>query len=276
MAPSTATTTQLNGHYANQYPNQNDKLPLLHLPHNKAYTRYAPNIIIALSSLYVVSFLLHYIIRKCRKYRDRKLQREKQHLKQAWKKTMAKFELQSKHNLLLYPDSAYNKEQSYNSSASSITLNYSSCTSPTSPSITATPVDISSDKKHCHQPHSPSSSLSSFATTDTAAGNSIQLANHHPIIVEPAFTEKVASINRESMRHDDRPSRHMFGSNKLANYWKINNNKRLNLLWQWSVALGYCEYSHAKYLDDMVRQLQRYNIDVSTTVNRERVVLEDE
>ncbi|GAN05529.1 hypothetical protein MAM1_0094c05000 [Mucor ambiguus] len=278
MAPSTATTTQLNGHYANQYPNHNNKLRPPHLPHNKAYTRYAPNVIIALSSLYMVTFVLHYIIKKCRKYRDKKLQREKQHLKQAWKKTMAKFELQPKQNLLLYPDSAYNnKEQSYCSSASSFTLHHSSCTSPTSPSTTVVPTDNGSSKKHCHQLPSPSSSLSSFATTNTAADNSIQLANHHPIVVEPAFTAKALSIYTDSMNHDDRPARYIFSnSNKLANYWKINNNKRLNLLWQWSVAMGYCEYNHAKSLDDMVRQLQRYNLDTSTSVDREDVVLEDE
>ncbi|KAL9551258.1 hypothetical protein MBANPS3_004344 [Mucor bainieri] len=256
MAPSTATTTQLNGHYANQYPNHNNKLPPPHLPHNKAYTRYAPNVIIALSSLYV---------------------REKQHLKQTWKKVMAKFELQSKHNLLLYPDSAYNnKEQSYNSSATSFTLHQSSCTSPTSPSTTAVPTDIGSSVKLCHQPPSPSSSLSSFATTNTAASNSVQL-NNHPIMVESVFSSKALSIYRDSMSHNDRPFWLIFStSNKLVSYWKISNNKRLNLLWQWSVAMGYCEYSHAKDLDDMVRQLQGYNHDISTCMNREGVVLEDE
>ncbi|KAF1796524.1 hypothetical protein V8B55DRAFT_1323517 [Mucor lusitanicus] len=277
MAPSTATTTQLNGHYANQYPNHSNKLPPPHLPRNKAYTRYAPNVIIALSLLYVLAFVLHYIIKKCRKHRDKKLQREKQHLKQAWKKTMAKFELQSKHHLLLYPDSAYNKEdQSYNSSASSFTLHHSSCTSPISPSTSAVPPDIGSSKKQCHQPPSPSSSLSSFATTNTAAGNSIHLANQHPIILAPVFTEKTASMYRDSVNNDGRPSRHMFSNNKLVNYWKINNSKRLSLLWQWSVAMGYCEYNHAKSLDEMVRQLQRYNLDSSTSINREGVVLEDE
>lgn len=276
MAPSTATTTQLNGHYANQYPNHNNKLPPPHLPQNKAYTRYAPSFIIALSSLYVFTFVLHYILKKCKKYRDKKLQREKQQLKQAWKNTMAKFELQSKPSLLLYPDSAYNnKEQSNNSSASSLTLNHSSCTSPTSPSITAVHVDISPNKKDCHQPPSPSSSLPSFATTYTAAGNSIQLANHRIAIV-PALTEKAASAQKELMNHDARPSRHMFSNNRLIDYWKINNNKRLNLLWQWSVTMGYCEYSHAKDLDAMVRQLQRYNLDTSTAVSREGVVLVDE
>ncbi|KAL9539565.1 hypothetical protein PS6_011154 [Mucor atramentarius] len=262
MAPSTATTTQLNGHYANQYPNHNNKLPPPHLPQNKAYTRYAPNFIIALSSLYVFIFVLRYILKKCKKYRDKKLQREKQQLKQAWKNTMAKFELQSKSSLLVYPDYAYNKEQSNNSSASSLTLNHSSCTSPTSPSTTAVHVDISPSKKDCHQPPSPSSSLSSFATTYTAT--------------VPALTEKAALAQKELMNHDARPSRHMFSNNRLIDYWKINNNKRLNLLWQWSVTMGYCEYSHAKDLDAMVRQLQRYNLDTSTAVSREGVVLVDE
>ncbi|EPB92653.1 hypothetical protein HMPREF1544_00382 [Mucor circinelloides 1006PhL] len=276
MAPSTATTTQLNGHYANQYPNHNNKLPPLHLPQNKAYTRYAPNFIIALSSLYVFTFVLRYILKKCKKHRDKKLQREKQQLKQAWKNTMAKFELQSKPSLLLYPDSAYNnKEQSNSSSASSLTLNHSSCTSPISRSTTAVHLDINPNKKDCHQPPSPSSSLSSFATTYTAAGNSIQLANHRIVIV-PALTEKAASAQKELMNHDARPSRHMFNSNRLIDYWKISNNKRLNLLWQWSVTMGYCEYSHAKDLDAMARQLQRYNLDTSTAVSREGVVLVDE
>lgn len=275
MAPSTATTTQLNGHYANQYPNYNhNKLPPPHLPHNKAYTQYAPNFIIALSTLYIIAFLLHYLTKKCRKYRDKKQQQEKQLLKLAWKKTMAKFELHLKRNSnVLYPDSAYNKQQSYHSSASSFTLNNHS--SPASPSsLTATTAAISinintADKKHYHyhnndryQPPSPSSSLPSFATAITTTGSPIKVAHqHHPVIVAVEKEPKDA--------HSRRLSRHMFGNETWTNYWKINNNKRLSLLWQWSVAMGYCEYSHAKYLDDMAQQLQKCKVvdctNISTT-----------
>jgi hypothetical protein len=42
----------------------------------------------------------------------------------------------------------------------------------------------------------------------------------------------------------------------ITNYWKINNKKRLSLLWQWSVSMGYSEYNHAKMLKHLVLQLQ--------------------
>ncbi|KAG2194060.1 hypothetical protein INT46_008212 [Mucor plumbeus] len=265
MASITATATQLNGHYANQYPNHNNnKLIPPHLPHNKAYTQYAPNFIIALSALYLIAFLLHYFLKKCRKYRDKKQQREKQHLKSTWKKAIAKFEIYSKNDSnVLYPDSTYNKQQSYISSASSFTLNNHSSPASSS-SITATTAAISInidtiDKKHCphynsnrHQPSSPSSSsLCSFTTADTTTVDFSKIDHqHHPVI---------GSVEKEPKDdvHGGRLSRHMFGSETLTNYWKINNNKRLSLLWQWSVAMGYCEYSHAKILNNMVQQLQR-------------------
>lgn len=267
MASSTTTATQLNGHYANQYPtHNNNKLLPPHLPHNKAYTQYAPNLIIALSTLYLIAFLLHYLIKKCRKYRDKKQQREKQHLKLTWKKAMAKFRIHSKNDSnVIYPGSAYNKQQSYISSASSFTLNNHSPPASSS-SLTATTAAISvnidtADKNHYHhhnnnrhQPPSPSSSslsLSSFATATTTTENSIKIDyQRHSVIVA------VEKEPKDDIR-GCRMSRYMFGSETLTNYWKINNDKRLNLLWQWSVAMGYCEYSHAKVLDDMVQQLQR-------------------
>ncbi|KAI8639961.1 hypothetical protein BD408DRAFT_434733 [Parasitella parasitica] len=257
MAPGNAPISQLNGHYANQYPNHNNKLPPTHLTQNKAYTHYMPSLIIALSALYVLAFVLHYLFRKCRKYGDRKQQREKQELKLVWTNAMTKFELlRSKRNsnMLLYPHSAYNKQESYNSSASSFTLN----NYPSPSTVTATHIGI--DKQH--QSLSPYSSVSSFATATTTIGNSVNHNQHASVAVEKPGCS----------------SWYMIFKDKLVNYWRLTRNKKLTLLWQWSVAMGYSEYNHAKNLDDMVLRLQRYQEfdDDKHTVNEDDIAFVDE
>ncbi|KAG2233795.1 hypothetical protein BDF21DRAFT_423204 [Thamnidium elegans] len=42
---------------------------------------------------------------------------------------------------------------------------------------------------------------------------------------------------------------------KGKNYCKMNNTKRLRLLWQWGTAMGYVEYSHAKELNALIFKL---------------------
>ena len=39
--------------------------------------------------------------------------------------------------------------------------------------------------------------------------------------------------------------------------YKIDPSKRLSILWQWSVAMGYAEYEHAKHLNQFIDELSR-------------------
>lgn len=40
-------------------------------------------------------------------------------------------------------------------------------------------------------------------------------------------------------------------------YWIKNQKKRRRLIWQWSVAMGYCRYSHACRIDALIVQLEQ-------------------
>ncbi|KAI7854466.1 hypothetical protein BDC45DRAFT_535480 [Circinella umbellata] len=44
---------------------------------------------------------------------------------------------------------------------------------------------------------------------------------------------------------------------KKWRYWTQNKKKRRKLIWQWSVAMGYCQYTHANRIDYLVHQLQQ-------------------
>ncbi|KAI9253543.1 hypothetical protein BY458DRAFT_559002 [Sporodiniella umbellata] len=38
-------------------------------------------------------------------------------------------------------------------------------------------------------------------------------------------------------------------------FWSKRQSKRLKLIWQWSVSMGYCEYPHGKQLNDLIHVL---------------------
>ncbi|OBZ89229.1 hypothetical protein A0J61_02718 [Choanephora cucurbitarum] len=44
-----------------------------------------------------------------------------------------------------------------------------------------------------------------------------------------------------------------------SNPFHLSQQKQLRLLWQWSLSMGYCEYSHAARLNQLVLNLESQN-----------------
>ncbi|CAO3679324.1 unnamed protein product [Rhizopus stolonifer] len=44
-------------------------------------------------------------------------------------------------------------------------------------------------------------------------------------------------------------------------FWSKRQSKRLNLLWQWSVSVGYCENPHTKELNELIHILTSQETD---------------
>ncbi|KAI8372976.1 uncharacterized protein BYT42DRAFT_578761 [Radiomyces spectabilis] len=43
---------------------------------------------------------------------------------------------------------------------------------------------------------------------------------------------------------------------QLSRYWRNNKARRRRLIWQWSLAMGYCRYAHAQKLESLIAQHQ--------------------
>lgn len=193
------------------------------LPDNIVYKNYIPKIVIGLSIVYLLSFLIRCVMRKYRHIRDKKQQREIQRLKLTWKNNIKKH--QFKDSLLIEkrdiecPPIAYN--ESFHSSSSS-TLN-----SPTIP------------YNHSTINFSQSRSLSTSSSCSTSSSKTIDISKQY-----------WSSFNKTEEVKKDVHSR-----SRTDQCWKINDNKRLNILWQWGVSKGYVEYEHAKSLNTLIDQL---------------------
>jgi hypothetical protein len=48
---------------------------------------------------------------------------------------------------------------------------------------------------------------------------------------------------------------HLDHSAENTYFWTRQQKKRLQLLWNWSVAMGYCEYNHGKELNALIEML---------------------
>lgn len=204
------------------------------LQNNKIYTHHFPNFIISLTVLYVFCFLIRFIIRKYRRMRERKQQQEIRRLKQAWIHGMKKqqfkdsllFEQQEK-VIIDFPPSTYN--ESFHSTLSSSTLN--------------SPTTLCNNNSHCNFNSSSfiqERSLSTTSSTSSSSSRTIGLPNPYFFNNNKKMTKKVLQEVQQT---------------KPSHYWKINNIKRLNILWQWSVSMGYVDYQHAKDLNLLIDEL---------------------
>lgn len=157
------------------------------LINNKIYSHYIPRIIIGISIFYLCILLIAYIVKRCRRHREKLEQREKDRLKLIWQKSMIELHLKkhrSRDTLITYPNNVHTDYCSSYSSSSTLKSNQF-----------ATAIDFSSLNK---------------------------------------------PYKHKSIR--------------------LTRSKRLNLLWQWGLSTGYCEYSHAKKLNAFIVELQqKYN-----------------
>lgn len=204
------------------------------LPDNIVYRNYIPKFIIGLSIVYVLSFLIRCIMCKYRRTRDKKQQREIQRLKLTWRNNMKKHQfkdsLLNEHQDIECPPTTYN--ESFHSSSSS-TLN-----SPTLP------------YKHSIVTFSQSRSLSTSSSCSSSSSKTLDISKQY----WPSF-EKTEEVKKDVQQ-----------KSRTDRCWKLNNNKRLNILWQWGVSKGYVEYEHAKNLNALIDELSNKKLHSSAAV----------
>jgi hypothetical protein len=260
VLPAQHSNDRESNYYNDIYTTDSTELPTSSsLSHNKAYTEYLPNITIALSILYLCVFLLRYIWVKYQRCLDNQRQLEKQRWILAWERVITKCQLKDsllfddnqKHRLV-FPPSTYD----VHSSASSLTLNNrdsSAFTFISEPSTTSIRDDVAVEK-------------SELSCSDNTKSVSYALYNNGC---------EMKQLMKKGYR-STAENQSKCGFNPIfRNHWKINHKKRLALLWQWSVSMGYCEYSHAKKLNDLVSRLQN-NRGTNNHANTESFLLAEE
>lgn len=262
-------------YYNDLYTTDGNELPTLSsLSRSKAYTNYLPILTIILSSIYLSTFLLRYVWNKVRKYRNRKRQQEKQQWKLVWKKSITK--CQFKDTLLFDNDSTYQiasplSTYDGHSSASSLTLNSQSCRSDAS--VITFISEPNTRIRDCN-----SLEKTGYSCSDIIKSSNCTLCTIDDEHGKNHFSTKIL-MNPNICLHNEKRDNLNFGaddnilskfniSRLIRNYWKISRNTRLNLLWNWSVSMGYCEYSHAKQLNDLILRLEN-NRDISGQNNNE-------
>lgn len=262
------------------------------LPSNSIYIQHFPNFLIVLSIIYTLCFLTRYSIRKFRRFRDKKQQQEKRRLRQAWTTSMIKHQLlllerksllpcsqkenekgkeeeEEETKTIAYPPSIYIGSTLYNYSTSSLTINNDP---PSLPSTTCCGSPLNSEKstflfalnnssKTCC-----STANSSSTTIEVTPSHSPTINNNHfPLNKIIDTSNKTVMMKPSSKKEKQRQKSKLSKYPSLASTWKISKAKRLSLLWQWSVSMGYTEYNHAKVLNDLVLQLcrpkQEYGFD---------------
>jgi hypothetical protein len=188
------------------------------IENSEVYHKVIPLVLISLSSLYVSILLLRYVSWRFRRRRAKQVRQYRRRLERFWKK----------HTMIMNADKIQLPTPTY--------------------SIT---------KKQLPQ------SFDSSATLVVSA-KSIQHKNHY--VKEPQtrfFKEKSDQFhaNQHQQNLDNghqKNSRHPSLKEQLVSvitrdkFEKRQQKKRRQLLWQWSVAMGYCKYHHGHHLNTII------------------------
>lgn len=258
------------------------RAPLLE---STVYTQVIPVFVISLVSFYILVCIAKYLYWQYRRRRKRQLQLEVGRLRSFWLRAMADIQEQQrreqerrilekqqeiKHLAPVIPRPATYPNFIYTSICTSdITLITSTTTNSTARS-------------------SPSSSPNTRLSSSSSSWNNIHPggARPHSVIGTPLFhpptscsyesdtTLRPCSPTTLTLHPDqsagggggggggggefyhEKHARKIVDNREQLKYWKRNKRKRRHLLWQWSVAMGYCRYSHASKLTELIARLQ--------------------
>ncbi|KAI8875126.1 hypothetical protein K501DRAFT_280671 [Backusella circina FSU 941] len=197
----------------------------------KTYTTYLPNIIIGLSTFYVLILCIKLFLKQRGRYIDKLYRKEKQRLREKWEHTLNQDnntvygDDDNKRIFIERPKTAYTqKSSSYAHSAPYLTFD------------NTLQDDCSVTVAHTY----PNSAI-------------FELAHPNPSD-STLINAKVIGQKIDVLDNDKRTiNRSLF---KYNYYWKMRKSKRLDLLWQWSVSMGYCRYEYGRRLDDKIAELQ--------------------
>ncbi|KAI8969964.1 hypothetical protein BDF20DRAFT_838379 [Mycotypha africana] len=289
---STATYTSIMTTY------QSDSLmlgPTPLLAANKLYNSYLLIVTVGLSVTYGLTICLRLFIHCCRRYHDRLQQQEKRRLRSAWASKIKRMKVQQKiqkqlpSTLCRYPSKTlqpipFSGQQqriqlplSHHSSISSLTLKNTTASSSSfdhahKPLLR---IDFIKDLIHmnshssrlekleegedCEEEEAEghksycSLKLETLRHTNSSSGSQQQ----YNVMKVPLDSLEIADFSQQDNRSAKADFTRKFSlKNKIH---RISKTKKLDLLWQWSISMGYCEYTHAVAMNEMAQQLIQHH-----------------
>jgi hypothetical protein len=222
----------------NTYNNVDDTSLLLY--NNRTYSIYLPNIIIGLSTFYIMIICVKLFLKQRRRYINRLYRKEKQRLREKWENTLnqdnntvygdsdgdlADTGGDDKSLFIEFPKTAYTQKRSSYARSAPLLMSENSLQD-----------DYSVTMAHSYQNNA-----------------SFELAHPNPsdstLININTNGDKSGASEKDKIIKTTGLFRHNY-------YWRMRNSKRLDLLWQWSVSMGYCQYEYGRRLDEKITELQ--------------------
>jgi hypothetical protein len=198
---------------------QNDESPIYNLP---IYNKVTPLLLISLGLFYISVLMFRYIKWRYRQRKAKKIRLDRQKLERFWRKKRATSEA-----TIQIPDHIYNQQEKEKQQ-----LAFDS---------TATLVVSSSSSRSQFIIPFQEEEIENIESTLP-----YHLRHHNTII------QNHQDINNKKRR---RPSKRDEWIDKVAHHSDHQRKKRRQLLWQWSVAMGYCRYNHGYQLNTMLNRL---------------------
>ncbi|KAI9360291.1 hypothetical protein BD770DRAFT_409371 [Pilaira anomala] len=204
----------------------------------KIYNEITPILLISLGSLYISILLFRYLKWRYHKQKAKKMRMDRRKLEKFWTKRTAYLSQQSiQKPLKAHPRFSSSEEEEEEGKRPAMTTNY-------------------------------------FDSNTTLVISSS--GSHNQFAMYPELKEEEDSIMNESRQHTIVPIRTSSSSSSSSHYYhfkeskssmlnkvthrmdgKYQQRKRRQLLWQWSVAMGYCRYNHAYHLNLLIDRLSK-------------------
>ncbi|KAI8146313.1 hypothetical protein BJV82DRAFT_601351 [Fennellomyces sp. T-0311] len=190
------------------------------LAQSVVYTYYLPIIIICIASFYATVYVMRYLHWQYRRRRKHQLWLERGRLRLFWVRATAR----QKQEIPVIPPPVA-RPATFPNNLSSITSTSSSAFSYVM-STTGSSSPAFSSSSTTARPHSVIGTTVGYDSATTLAGSACSNASH-------------STMKRKKWRS-----------------WTQSKKRRRRLIWQWSVSMGYCRYSHASRIESVVQQLK--------------------
>ncbi|KAI7885613.1 hypothetical protein K492DRAFT_190785 [Lichtheimia hyalospora FSU 10163] len=222
MAPasSSITTTPSND---NPIVTQSPPLPLAQ---STVYNQYFPIVIVCLVSLYTVAYVARWIRWHYRRRRKRAMWLERGRLRMYWHQALER------------------KEKNHHCQA--IAMNGDPL-----PQLPEAALTIPRPATF------PTTSTSTTSTTLTSNDSLFSRPRSITFFNSPSSSTAASSYTTSTFHHSSSSPVPVIPP-PIKQSWIYNNKrKRRRLMWQWSVAMGYCRYSHAARMENVIASIQQ-------------------
>ncbi|KAJ8654241.1 hypothetical protein O0I10_010063 [Lichtheimia ornata] len=215
------------------------------LAQSTVYNQYFPIIVVCLVSLYSVAYIARWIRWHYRRRRKRAMWLERGRLRMYWHQALLREE--NNHHCqvvaMSFKEDEHQLPQIPPPVATAIprpaTFPSTNITSTSTTTTTTTSTTLTSDESLFSRPRSITFFNSPSTSTAASSYTSSSTLHHSPTLppTPPVLPDIPPPIKQS---------------------WIYNNKrKRRRLMWQWSVAMGYCRYSHAARMENVIASIQQ-------------------